>query len=108
MKFEKKLIYTAHSHNTKDKCGQIVRFVLSQGYLPLDPFTVFPSDILDNLKLKKFERLALDMKLLHYADELWVFGTVTYGVSKEIEWWKKNKSEPIMWISWEKLWHETR
>ena len=95
MRFESKTIYTAHNHNTRDKCNQIILFVLNKGYLPLNPFAVFPPETLDSLKLGKFERLALDMKLLAYCDELWVFGNITYGVSKEIEWWKKHKSEPV-------------
>ena len=103
MRFEKKLVYTAHSHTTIDKSWQIVLFVLKKGYVPLDPFIVFPPELLDKIKLKKFERLALDMKLLDYVDELWIFGETTYGVGKEIEWWKKHKKTPIIYYSMEEV-----
>lgn len=104
MKFEKKLIYIAHSHKTQDECWQIILFVLKRSYVPLDPFTVFPPGLLDKMKLRKFERLGLDMKLLWYCDELWVFGETTYGVRKEIEWWKKHKPNiKIEYFLWEAL-----
>ena len=104
MKFKPIAVYTAHHHKTKDKCPDIVRFVLSQNYLPVNPFVIFPSDILDSFKLKKFERLALDMKIMAKCDKLWIFGDITYGVSKEIEWWRKNKVwSAIQYFSWDRL-----
>ena len=104
MKFENKLIYTSHNHNTKDMSEKIASFVLGKGYLPVDPFLVFPPFCLDSFKMTKFERLALDMKMLSRCDELWVFGAITYGVGKETEWWKKNRpSSEIRYFSWQEL-----
>lgn len=91
MRFERGLVYTAHGHDSIDKSEQIILFVLRTGYIPLDPFTALSPETLDKMKLGLFERLGLDMRLLAHCDGLWVFGEVTYGMGKEIQWWEKHK-----------------
>jgi len=105
MKFEGKLIYTAHSHKTTDKSEQIMLFVLKHGYIPLDPFTVLSPGLLDKIGLDKPKRIELDVILLSYSDELWVFGEeISEGVFLEIEWWLSNRSPTtIKHIPWEEL-----
>ena len=112
MAFEQKLIYTAHDHKTIDKSEQVMLFVLGHGYVPLDPFTVLSPELLDKLGLGKPKRLELDMVLLSYSDELWVFGEeISEGVFMEIEWWLRNRNPTtIKYVTWEELetWKDCR
>ena len=103
MKFDRGIVYTAHNHKTQNRCCDIVKFVLALYHIPINPFLTIPPPILNSFGLTKFERLALDMRLLAKCDEIWTFGEITYGVGKEIEWWKNYKPTLIRYISWEEL-----
>jgi len=96
-----KLVYCAHSSKTMDRSKNIVLFVLKKGYIPIDPFLTIPPEIYDELGYDEDKCVDTDIYLLAKCDEIWVFlfdSKVTYGVSKEIDWWKKNRKEDIKYF----------
>jgi len=90
------IVYCAHSHLTKYMSQVIFKHVLSKGYIPIDPFIIFPSEQLDYFGYDNNRRLDLDLTILSKCDRLWIFGQekppFTFGVNMEYEWWKKNRS----------------
>jgi len=99
------LVYTAHSHLTIDRSKDIALFVLKQGYVPLDPFLTLPPEVYDYLGFKEEDCVNTDIKVLEHCDELWVFGNSNSpGVSKEIDWWLKNRAYRVLrHFSWDKV-----
>jgi len=99
-----KLVYCAHSHYTIDRSKDIAVFVLKKGLIPLDLFLTIPPEVYEFVGIREEEYVNMDINLLERCDMLWVFGgSVTYEVSKEIEWWKKHKLTLINYISWKEL-----
>ena len=80
---EKKLVYTALSKKFFYFRFHIVKFVLEQGMVPLNPFTSFDYFLLDTVE-RDCVRSA-NNTLVRRADELWVFGDVSDGVLAEIK-----------------------
>lgn len=95
------LVYTAHSHLTISRSVDIVLFVLSMGYIPIDPFLTLPHEVYDQLKLKEEDCWNVDTHLLKHCDGLWIFGDITPGVSGEIAWWKKNRTKEVKYFVWD-------
>lgn len=65
----------------------VVKFVLEQGKVPINPFTSFDYYLLDTVD-RDIIRNA-NNNLVSLADELWVFGTISDGVMAEIKQVKK-------------------
>jgi len=61
----------------------IVKFVLEQGKVPLNPFMSFDYFLLDTVD-RDIIRNA-NNNLVALADELWVFGSISDGVMAEIK-----------------------
>lgn len=80
---EKRVIYTALSKKFFYFRYHIVKFVLEQGMVPLNPFTSFDYFLLDTVD-RDVVRSANNV-LVNRADELWVFGDVSDGVLAEIK-----------------------
>lgn len=80
---EKKLVYTALSKKFFYFRYHIVKYVLEQGMVPLNPFTSFDYFLLDTVE-RDCVRSA-NNTLVRRADELWVFGDVSDGVLAEIQ-----------------------
>jgi len=95
------LVYTAHSHHTISRSMDVVLFVLSMGYIPIDPFLTLPHEVYDQLKFKEEDCWNMDIHLLKHCGELWIFGDVTPGVSGEITWWKENRTKEIKYCVWD-------
>lgn len=80
---EKKVVFTALSKKFFYFRYHIVKYVLEQGTVPLNPFTSFEYFLLDTLD-RDVVRSANNV-LVNRADELWVFGDVSDGVLAEIK-----------------------
>ena len=100
-----RIVYTAHSHYTTDRSKDIAVFALKAGYVPIDPFLVLPPIVYDYLGFKEEDCVNTDINLLRHCAELWVFGSCdSPGVSKEIDWWHKNRGyRMIRHFNWDNL-----
>lgn len=76
------VVYTAISKHFFYYRMHISKYVLSNGAVPLNPFTLFDYFILDGAERKTIKEA--DNSLVSRADELWVFGPVSDGVQEEI------------------------
>lgn len=92
---EKKLVYTALSKKFFYFRFHIVKFVLEQGMVPLNPFTSFDYFLLDTVERDCVR--AANNTLVRRADELWVFGDVSDGVLAEIQQ-AKRQAKPIRYF----------
>ena len=77
------LVYTAMSKHLFYYRMFISKYVLEQGYVPMNPFMVFDYFLLDTVD-RDLVRLG-NTNLLKRADELWVFGPISNGVAAEIQ-----------------------
>lgn len=83
LKQQKKLIYTAMSKHLFYYRMFISAYVLEQGGVPLNPFTLFDyfmSNLVDRDTIREANN-----NVVRSADELWVFGTISNGVLAEIK-----------------------
>ncbi len=80
---EKRVVFTALSKKFFYFRYHIVKFVLEQGMVPLNPFTSFDYFLLDTVDRDTVR--AANNVLVNRADELWVFGDVSDGVLAEIK-----------------------
>jgi len=80
---EKRVVFTALSKKFFYFRYHIVKFVLEQGMVPLNPFTSFDYFLLDTVDRNTVR--AANNILVNRADELWVFGDVSDGVLAEIK-----------------------
>ena len=67
----------------------ISKFVLEQGYVPINPFMVFDYYLGEGID-RNIVRKA-NNTLVKICEELWVFGDIPNGVEREIEIAEKNK-----------------
>jgi hypothetical protein len=95
----RQLIYTAMSKHLFYFRMHISRYVLEQGYVPLNPFMLFDYFLLDSID-RNFIRDANNSVVLR-ADQIWVFGPVSNGVLAEIMLAKK-VNKPISYFVIEK------
>lgn len=101
------VVYTAHSSKTLNRSKDVALFVLKQGYIPIDPFLALPPEVYDELGYTEDDCVNADINLLEKCNELWVFGNdPSSGVSKEIDWWLKNRGHRILKnINWDEVPH---
>lgn len=79
---KRELVYTAMSKHYFYYRMHISRYVLEQGYVPLNPFMLFDYFLLDSID-RNFIRDANNAIVLR-ADHIWVFGPISNGVLAEI------------------------
>lgn len=91
----KKVIFTALSKKFFYFRYHIVKYVLEQGAVPINPFTSFEYFLLDTVD-RDVVRSANNV-LVHRADELWVFGDVSDGVLAEIKQVKEH-GKPVRYF----------
>jgi hypothetical protein len=92
---DKKVIFTALSKKFFYFRLHIVKYVLEQNCVPLNPFTSFDYFLLDTVP-RDVVRSA-NNTLVERADELWVFGDVSDGVLAEIKQ-VKARGKPIRYF----------
>ena len=78
----KKLIYIAMSNRNFYWRMHISKFVLDQGFVPINPFMLFDYYLLHTVS-KQLVREAFN-NLLARCDEVWVFGTISLGVKVQV------------------------
>ena len=79
----RRIIFTAQSRHLFYYRNLICKYVLEQGAIPLNPFTMW-GYFLDDLVERDLVRRG-NNSLLRLADEVWVFGPIADGVVAEIE-----------------------
>lgn len=76
-------VYTAQSKHYAFAKMHICKFVLEQGYVPLNPFNLwgyFLYDLVDRNAIRRANNT-----IVQIVDEVWVFGPIANGVWAEIE-----------------------
>ena len=84
---KKTIVFTALSKKYFYMRMFIVKFVLEQEKIPLNPFMSFDYYLLDTVD-RDIIRNA-NNNLVSLADELWIFGSISDGVMEEIKQGKK-------------------
>jgi hypothetical protein len=82
LRHPKRLIYIAMSNRNFYWRMHISKFVLDQGYVPLNPFMLFDYYLLHTVS-KQLVREAIN-NLLSRCDEVWVFGRMSLGVKVQV------------------------
>jgi hypothetical protein len=95
----KPLVYTALSKHYFYYRMHISRYVLEQGFVPLNPFMLFDYFLLDSVD-RDLIRDANNSLVLR-ADKIWVFGPISNGVLAEILLAQKNQ-KPLLYFGFEK------
>lgn len=67
------------------------RRVIDEGYMPVASHLLYPQILNDNIPEERELGLLFGLALLAVCDEVWVFGSVSSGVAKEIEEAKRLK-----------------
>ena len=89
-------IYVAspYAGNVAENVAAAVRYcrkVIDDGYMPVAGHLLYPQILDDNDPEERDLGLLFGLALLRTCDEVWVFGTVSDGVEKEIEEAKRLK-----------------
>jgi hypothetical protein len=82
LRHPKRLVYTAMSNRNFYWRMHVSKFVLDEGYVPLNPFMLFDYYLLHTV-MKQAVREAIN-NLLARCDEVWVFGTMSLGVKVQV------------------------
>jgi hypothetical protein len=82
LRHPKKLIYTAISNRNFFWRMHITKFVLDEGFVPINPFMLFDYYLLHTVS-KQTVREAFN-NLLSRCDEVWVFGRLSLGVKVQV------------------------
>ena len=82
LRHPRKLIYIAISNRNFYWRMQITKFVLDEGYVPINPFMLFDYYLLHTVP-KILVREAIN-NLLARCDEVWVFGRLSLGVKVQM------------------------
>lgn len=69
------------------------RRVINEGYMPVASHLLYPQILNDNDPDERELGLMFGLALLRDCDEVWVFGTVSQGVAREIEEAKRLKKQ---------------
>lgn len=69
------------------------RRVIDEGYMPIASHLLYPQILNDNIPEERELGLMFGLALLRTCDEMWVFGSVTSGVAREIEEAKRLKKQ---------------
>lgn len=69
------------------------RRVIDEGYMPIASHLLYPQILNDNIPEERELGLMFGLALLRTSDEMWVFGSVTSGVAREIEEAKRLKKQ---------------
>jgi len=93
---KKPLVFTALSKKYFYMRMLIVKYVLENGYVPINPFMSFDYYLADTVE-RDIIRNA-NNNLVALADELWVFGSISNGVMAEIRQ-VQNMKKPIRFFS---------
>lgn len=67
------------------------RRVIDEGYMPIASHLLYPQILNDNNPEERELGLMFGLALLRLCDEVWVFGSVSQGVAREIEEAKRLK-----------------
>ena len=92
----RKKIYVAspYAGNVAKNVAAAVRYcrkVIDDGYMPVAGHLLYPQILDDNDPEERDLGLLFGLALLRTCDEVWVFGTVSDGVEKEVEEAKRLK-----------------
>jgi len=90
-----KLIFTAMSKKNFFQKWRVVKFVLEQGSVPLNPFMLYDYFLVDSVDHDLVRNAS--HRIIEKSDELWVFGEIADGVKREIEIAKK-LNKPIKYF----------
>lgn len=87
-------VVSPYAGNVTENVAAAVRYcrkVIDDGYMPVAGHLLYPQILDDNDPEERDLGLLFGLALLRTCDEVWVFGTVSDGVEKEIEEAKRLK-----------------
>jgi len=87
-------VVSPYAGNVAENVAAAVRYcrkVIDDGYMPVAGHLLYPQILDDNDPEERDLGLLFGLALLRTCDEVWVFGTVSDGVEKEIEEAKRLK-----------------
>ena len=87
-------VVSPYAGNVAENVAATVRYcrkVIDDGYMPVAGHLLYPQILDDNDPEERDLGLLFGLALLRTCDEVWVFGTVSDGVEKEIEEAKRLK-----------------
>lgn len=93
---KKPIVFTALSKKYFYMRMFVVKYVLEQGKVPINPFTSFDYYLLDVVDRDTIRNA--NNNLVATADELWTFGTISNGVMAEIKQALK-QGKPVRYFS---------
>lgn len=91
-----RLVYTAASKHFFYYRMFISKYVVEEGFVPLNPFMIFDYFMLDTVDRDLVRRG--NNTIVSRADELWVFGPISNGVLAEIQL-AKELEKPIRYFN---------
>lgn len=85
----RKKIYVASKYagNTSENIKNAIRYcrlVIDRGYMPVASHLMYPEILDDDIPEERELGCMFGLALLHICDEVWVFGTVSPGMKREI------------------------
>jgi hypothetical protein len=99
---KRKLIYICSplagdiDNNIKKAIGYCKK-AINEGKIPIAPHVYLTRILDDTIPGERETGMTYGMELLKLCDELWVFGSPSTGMKKEIEWWINNTDRKIIY-----------
>lgn len=101
MSDKSKLVYICSPYATGDveenvcRAREYCRLALKNGYIPVAPHLLYPQFLRDEDPEEREQGLSCGLALLDVCAEVWVFGQISKGMLREIEY-AENKNIPVL------------
>lgn len=97
MSDKSKLVYicspyaTGNVQENVDRAREYCKLVLQEGFIPVAPHLLYPQFLCDEDEAEREQGLACGLALLEVCAEVWVFGQISKGMLREIDYASENK-----------------
>lgn len=101
MSDKSKLVYICSPYATGDveenvcRAREYCRLALKNGYIPVAPHLLYPQFLRDEDPEEREQGLSCGLALLEVCAEVWVFGDISKGMLREIEY-ARVKNIPVL------------
>ncbi len=79
----RRVIFSAMSKRNFFLREHIIKFILEKGFTPASAFMMYSYFLLDTVE--RHALISANNELIRRSDEVWVFGSISDGVQKEID-----------------------
>lgn len=107
MSYKYKLVYICSPYASGDvqenveKAKEYCKLALKEGFVPVAPHLLYPQFLCDEDEAEREQGLSCGLALLDVCAEVWVFGQISKGMLREIEY-AENKNIPVLFQGKEK------